>query len=131
MSVDIDSLKVSATKFSPVAVTSVTAQDVKRILRPLRLDHFTSYSFDELGIYLLSEQFENGRFRMDLRKFSDWQEHRRFRMDESKGLILVISPQKVQRGDINTEVDATLRGMYPRWQTATLEKIGKTNEEGL
>ena len=117
MSVDIDSLKVSATKFSPVAVTSVTAQDVKRILRPLKLDQFTSYSFDELGIYLLSEQFENGRFRMDLRKFSDWQEHRRFRMDESKKLILVTSPQKVQRGDINTEVEATLRGMYPRLQT--------------
>ena len=100
-------VKVAAIKFSPVAVA-----EVNKILRPLKLDKDFNYSFDELGVYLLSEQLENHHFRMDLRKFSDWQEHRRFRMDESKWLILVISPRRIQPGDIDTKVEAHLRGIH-------------------
>ena len=100
------SFKISCVKFSPVGIA-----EIRGILRPLKIDSDMSYAFDELGIYFLCEQFQHRHFKMDLRRFVDWQEHRRFRMDESKYLLLVISPQKVQPGDHGTKVEAILRGM--------------------
>ena len=96
-------------KFSPKSA-GLTDEN---ILKAIGVDMHFSLVFRELGVYFLCQQLPNKEFVFDLRRFADEEEHRRYRMDETKSLKMIINPQRPEnRRCADSVVTASLQGWF-------------------
>ena len=95
-------------KFTPKAVCY---DQFERVLRALRIDTHLSLSFRKLGVYLLVEQFPQNKFLFDLRPFRDEEEHRLYRMDETKTFRMIVNPQQTDASINDSSVFITIQGI--------------------
>ena len=108
ISQDKSNITIETNKFSPCAPTII-----KNVMKALGLDDVFCTTYTEFGIYLLVEQFSRGtttEFKFDLRRFTDMQEHQKYRMDETKNLCLLLNPQKVLKSDYTKEIFLLVEG---------------------
>ena len=59
------------------------------------------------------------QMKFDLRKFRDWQEHQRYRMDRTKSFCLLLNPQKVKKSDRKKKIRVTVEGLIRRPKVLT------------
>ena len=106
---ELSMFKVTTTKFSEAAVKYV---EVSKALDALALNDDFSQKYIDLGIYLMLERTSNKEFKIDIRKFRRWQEHQKFRMDETKFFAFLLNPQKVSKRDWDKQIDVFFEGLF-------------------
>ena len=93
-------------KFSPKSA----CVEKGNMLKALRVDMHYSLVFRELGVYFLCQQLPNLEFVFDLRRFTDEEEHRSYRMDETKSLRMIVNPQIADAAFAGSAVTAIFEG---------------------
>ena len=98
--IDLDfSSKRICIKTNKFSEAGVKYSEISKCLKALAVNDDFSLRYTELGVYFMVEQLPEMQFKFDLRKFEDWQEHRRYRMDPTKLYYLLLNPQKVSEED--------------------------------
>ena len=100
-------IRIRTTKFSEAGVKF---SELSKCLDALAMNDDFSLKYTDLGVYFMVEQLPELEFRFDLRKFQNWQEHRRFRMDPTKFYCLLLNPQRVQTGDYGKWIKTSIPG---------------------
>ena len=103
---DDSSVTIKTKTFSPVGVVY---DSTKKVLDAMGLNDDCSITYEKPAIYLIIDQ-STGRCEFDLRKFTNWQEHRKYRMDETKFFCMLFNPQEGQERYYNTEIKVTIEG---------------------
>ena len=100
-------IRIRTTQFSEAVVKY---DELSKCLDALAMNDDFSLKYTELGVYFMVEQLPESEFIFDLRKFQNWQEHRRFRMDPTKFYCLLLNPQRVQTGDYGKWIKTSIPG---------------------
>ena len=109
-------ITIQTNKFSPVAASYC---EIKKILRAVGLADEYKLTYEEFGIYLMVEQSigpdaNDTLMKFDVRKFRNWEEHQRYRMDTTKTFCLLVNPQIVRETDWYQEIRVTIEGLIHR-----------------
>ena len=102
--------------FSPVAGVY---EPMKEVLDVMGLDDESAITYELRGIYLIIDQMTTCS-EFDLRKFKDWREHRKYRMDETKFFWMLFNPQETKACYYQKEIKVTIEGW---WSINFLRKI--------
>ena len=113
-------------KFSPTGVCYDSVQD---IVKSFRVDNQFQFSFRDKGVYFLFEQLEGNNAIFDIRQFTDEEEHRVFRMDESKYFRMIINPQYVKDSDYDTIILLEIEGKFFFFSFSAIMHFLQTNLE--
>ena len=97
--------------FSPVAEVY---EPIKKFLDAMGLDDKSAITYEMRGIYMIIDQLTTFS-EFDLRKFKSWQEHRKYRMDETKFFWMLFNPQETKECYYNKEIKATIEGWLPMY----------------
>ena len=96
---DGNSIEFQQTKFSP-------AFGVRRrnLLNAFCFTGDRSLDFETKGVYFIAKQISAETVEIDLRRFRSWQEHRKYRMDETAVYFAAANPAAVEPLDHDSEV---------------------------
>ena len=103
-------MNISESKFSPVGGSFTERGPLEGTLRALRVDTHFSLTFKEAGIYALIKQLGQRQILFDLRRFRDEEEHRLYRMDETKWFRMVVNPLLVDETVVGSSVFVIVQG---------------------
>ena len=103
---DNSSVTIKTKTFSPIGVVYDSS---KKVLDAMGLNDDCAITYEKPAIYLIIDQ-TIARCEFDLRKFTNWQEHRKYRMDETKFFCMLFNPQEGQECFYNTEINVTIEG---------------------
>ena len=107
---DDNNIQISQTKFSPVAGVY---DRVRSLLGAFCFTGDSSLDFETKGIHFIAKQENDGTVEIDLRKFRNWQEHRKYRMDETALYFLAVNPAAVESHDHDSGVIVSLSPRNP------------------
>ena len=100
------SVTIKTKTFSPVAGVY---EPIKEVLDAMGLDDESAITYEMRGIYLIIDQLTTFS-EFDLRKFKDWREHRKFRMDETKFFWMLFNPPEMKECYYRKEIKVTIGG---------------------
>ena len=108
---DGNSIQFQQTKFSPVSGVRVTSYDcVRSMLEAFCFTGDSSLDFETKGVYFIAKQKTADTIEIGLRRFRSWQEHRKYRMDETAVYFLATNPAAVGPLDHGSEVFVSIKG---------------------
>ena len=116
-------IRIRTTKFSEAGVKY---DELSKCLDALAMNDDFSLKYTDLGVYFMVEQLPQSKFMFDLRKFRNWQEHRRFRMDPTKFYCLLLNPQRVQETDYQQSIQVSIPGWPNRSSFCELNFLQKS-----
>ena len=106
---EFSKITMRTNKFSEAGVKFC---DVSKCLDALGANDDFSLNYTDLGVYLMVEQLPDMEFKFDFRKFKTWQEHRKFRMDQTKFHCLILNPEAVKKTDYGKRVTLLIQGSF-------------------